>query len=122
MSTTYQFATTRLGSLLPNIPILGGGRRDPHRTTAAVDPLHLDQRPLLIRLIREPDEAVASALTRDGIRHDLGRLAAGEAGLEKRNQDILIHFGTKVTDEDRVLRATIITRNLLAHHSGNKKI
>lgn len=103
-----------------NVPVLGSSGRNPHRTATAVNSLHLNQRPLLVRLVGEADKAVATALTRDGIRHDLGRLAAGEASLEQRNQDILVHLGAEVTNKDGVLGAAIVTRGTLvrcAHKS-----
>lgn len=71
--------------------------------------MHLDQGTLLIILIRESNEAVASALAGHGIRHDLGRLARGEASLEKRDQDVFINLGAEITNEDAILGATVIT-------------
>lgn len=91
-----------------NLPILGSGSRDPHRTVAAVDSLHFDKSTLLVVFVGEAHEAVAAALTGHGIRHDLGRLARREASLEERDQDILVDLGAEITDKDAVLRAAIV--------------
>jgi hypothetical protein len=88
--------------------VLGRGSGDSHGTVAAVDTLHLDESALLIVLVRETDETVAAALAGHGIRHDLSRLAGGEAGLEERNQDVFVDLGTKVADKDAVLGTTVV--------------
>jgi hypothetical protein len=99
--------STREGGVI-NIPVLGRGSGDSHGTVAAVDTLHLDESALLIVLVRETDETVAAALAGHGIRHDLSRLAGGEAGLEERNQDVFVDLGTKVADKDAVLGTTVV--------------
>jgi hypothetical protein len=100
------------GRRLPmaNLPVLGGGCRDPHRTTAAVDSLHFHQGTLLVSLLGEADKSVTPALARYGIRHDLGRLAAGEPSLEKCNENIFVHLRTEISYKDGVFRATVITK------------
>lgn len=90
------------------LPVLGGSGRDSHRSVTAVNALHFDQGTLLIILIGEADEAVTSALARHGIRHDLGRLARGEASLEKRDQDVFINLRAEIANEDAILGATVI--------------
>jgi hypothetical protein len=56
--------------------IRAGGRHT--RSGKTVQPVHLHQRPLLVCLIREADEAIPLRDTRDGVQHDLGTLAAVE--------------------------------------------
>jgi len=91
-------------------PVLGGSSRDAHRSVAAVDALHLNESALLVVLVGEADETVASALAAHSIGHDLGRLARGEASLEEGNQDVLVDLGAKVADEDAVLGTAVITK------------
>jgi hypothetical protein len=91
------------------IPVLGGGGRDPHRSVTAVNTLHLYKSTLLVVLIGETNKAIATALTRHGIGHDLGRLARGEASLEERNQDILVDLRSEIAHEDAVFGATVIS-------------
>lgn len=91
-----------------DVPILGSGSRNPHRTVTAVDSLHLDERTLLVVFIGKAHEPVAAALARHGVGHDLGRLARGEASLEERDQDIFVDLGAKVADEDAVLGAAVV--------------
>ena len=92
-----------------SLPVLGSSRGDPHGPVAAVDTLHLDKGTLLVVLIREANEAVAAALARHGIGHDLGRLARREAGLEKGHKDVFIDLGAEIADEDGVLRTAVLT-------------
>lgn len=89
--------------------VLGGSGGDAHGAVAAVDTLHLSESALLVVLVGEADETVAAGHARDRIGHDLGGLARGEAALEERNEDILVDFGAEITNEDGVLRATVIT-------------
>jgi hypothetical protein len=93
------------------VTILGGSSRNAHGAVAAVHALHLHKSTLLVVLIGETNETVATALTRHGISHDLGTLAAGEAGLEKRDEDIFVDLGSKVANEDGVFGTAIITVN-----------
>jgi len=88
--------------------VLGGGGRDAHGSVAAVDTLHLDKSPLLIVLVGEADESVATALTGHGIRHDLGGLARGETGLEQGHQNVFVDFRAEVANENAVLGATVV--------------
>jgi len=88
--------------------VLGSSGRDSHRSVTAVNTLHLNQGALLVVLVGEPNEPVASALARHGIRHDLGRLARGEASLEKRDKHVFINLGAEVTNEDAILGATVV--------------
>lgn len=96
--------STKAGAL-----VLGSSSRDAHGTVATVHTLHLAQSPLLVVLVGEADEAVATRHAADRVGHDLGRLAGREAALEERNEDILVDLRAQVTNEDRVLRATVIT-------------
>lgn len=91
------------------LPVLGSGSRDPHRTIAAVNSLHLDEGTLLVVLVREANKSVAAALAGHGIGHDLGRLARGEASLEERDQDVFVDLGAKVANEDAVLGTAIVS-------------
>lgn len=67
------------------LPVFRGSSRDAHGSVATVDTLHLDEGALLVILVGEAHKAVSTALARHGIRHDLSRLAGGEAGLEERD-------------------------------------
>lgn len=89
--------------------VLGGGSGDAHGTVAAVDALHFAQSALLVVLVGETDETVATGHAADGVSHDLGGLARREAALEERDEDVFVHFGAKVTNEDGVLGATVVT-------------
>ena len=80
--------------------VLGGRGGDTHGAVAAVDALHLGESALLVTLIGEADEAVATRHAGDRISHDLGRLARWESGLEKRDQDIFVDLWAKITNED----------------------
>jgi hypothetical protein len=100
----HSTGSTKAGAL-----VLGSSGRDAHGTVATVDTLHLAQSTLLVVLIGEADEAVATRHAADGVGHDLGGLARREAALEERNEDVLVDLGAQVTNEDRVLRATVIT-------------
>jgi hypothetical protein len=71
--------------------------------------LHLHERALLIILVGKANESIASALAGHGIRHNLGRLARGEACLEQGNEDILVDLGAKITNEDAVFGTSIVT-------------
>ena len=62
--------------------VLRCSSRDAHRSVAAVDALHLTESTLLIGLVGEADKTVATRHSREGVGHDLGRLAGGEATLE----------------------------------------
>lgn len=88
--------------------VLGGSSRDTHGSVAAVDTLHLNKSTLLVVLVGEANETIATALARHGVGHDLGRLARRESSLEERNQDVLVDLGAKVANENAVLGATII--------------
>ena len=90
--------------------VLGGCGGDSHGAVTAVNTLHLGESALLVSLIGEADEAVATRHAGDRISHDLGRLARWESGLEERDQNIFVDLWAKVTNEDRELRATVITR------------
>lgn len=92
-----------------DLPVLGSSSRDSHRSVTAVNTLHLNQGTLLIVLVGEAHKAIASALAGHGIRHDLGRLARWEAGLEKRDQDVFVDLRAEVTHKDAVLGSTVIT-------------
>lgn len=92
--------------------VLGRGGRDTHGAVTAVDTLHLAQSALLVVLVGEANETVSAGHAADGVGHDLGGLARWEAALEERDKDVFIDLGTKVTNEDGVLRTTVITAAL----------
>jgi hypothetical protein len=89
--------------------VLRGSGGDTHGAVATVDTLHLSKGALLVVLVGETDEPVATGHAADGVGHDLGGLARGEAALEQRNEDVLVNLGAEVTNEDGVLRTTVIT-------------
>jgi hypothetical protein len=104
--------------------VLGGGGGDTHGAVAAVDTLHLGQSTLLVGLIREANETVSTGHAADGIGHDLGRLARGEAALEKRNKNVFVNLRAEITNENRVLGTTVITaieikENRVSHNAIN---
>jgi hypothetical protein len=88
---------------------LGSGGRNAHGTVAAKDTLHLHEGTLLILLVGETNEAVATRLSGHGVGHNLSRLARREATLEERHQNELVNLGAEIANEDGILRATVIT-------------
>jgi hypothetical protein len=82
---------------------------DAHWAVATVDTLHLDKSTLLVVLVGEPDETVATTLAGHGVGHDLGRLARGESSLEKGDEHIFVNLGTEITNKDTILRTAVIT-------------
>ncbi len=80
--------------------------------------MHLNEGPLLIAFFGKSDKAVAARLARDGVRHNLGRLAAREASLEERYEDEFVHLGAEVADEDAILGATILTARRISTTSA----
>lgn len=92
-----------------DLPLLWGSSADTHGAVAAVDALHLVQSSLLVALIGEAHESVTARLSGSGIRHDLSRLAGGEASLEQRHEDEFVHLRTEVSDKDRELGAALVT-------------
>lgn len=89
--------------------VLGSSSGDSHGTRTAIEALHLSQGPLHFAFIAETNETVASGGVGNRISHDLGRLAGRVSRLEKLMQSKLSHIGSKVTDENRELRATVVT-------------
>lgn len=89
--------------------VLGGGGGDAHGAVTAVDTLHLAQSTLLVVLVGEANKTVSTGHAADGVGHDLGGLARGETALEERNKDVFVDLGTKITNEDGVLRTTVVT-------------
>jgi hypothetical protein len=89
-------------------PALRSGGRDAHGAVATVDALHLRQGAVLILLIRESNKSVTTRHATDRIGHNLGRLARREPRLEKRDENVFVDLGAKITDEDGVLRAAIV--------------
>ena len=89
--------------------VLGSSGGDTHRTVATVDSLHLAQSTLLVVLVGETNEAVATRHAADRVGHDLGRLAGWEAALEEGHEYILVDLRAQITNEDGILRATVIT-------------
>ena len=90
--------------------VLGSCGADAHRAVAAVDSLHFSESALLLGLVGEPDEPIATRESADGVGHDLGRFAGVELGLEERKQDVFVHLRSQVADEDGVFRSAVITR------------
>lgn len=89
--------------------VLGCGGANTHRPVAAVDALHLTKSQLLVALVGEANETVASGKAADGVGHDLGGLARVVLGLEEGHEDVFVDLGAKVADEDGELGATVIT-------------
>lgn len=67
------------------------------------------QSSLLVALIGEAHKSVTARLSGRGIRHDLSRLAGGEASLEQRHKNELVHLGAEVSDEDGELGTALVT-------------
>lgn len=89
--------------------VLGCSRRNAHGTVAAVNALHLSEGTLLVRLVGKADKTVATRQTADVVGHDLSRLARRKTTLEKRYEYKFIHFGTEVTNKNRILGAAVVT-------------
>lgn len=98
-----------VGSTDTRTLVLGGSGGDAHGAVAAVDALHLGESTLLVVLIGETDETIATGHAADGVGHDLGGLARGEAALEKGDKNVFVNLWAKITNEDGVLGATVIT-------------
>lgn len=105
---TASWHTHRTGSRAWALVLWSRGR-DTHGTVATVDTLHFVKSALLVILIGEADETVSTRHSADGVSHDLGGFARGEAALEQGDQDVFVNLGAKVTDEDGELGATVIT-------------
>jgi hypothetical protein len=82
---------------------------DSHWAVAAVDALHLSKSALLVALIGEAHEAIATRHARNWIGHDLSRLARRESGLKERYENIFVNLWAEVTNKDRELGTTVIT-------------
>ena len=63
----------------------------------------------MVAFIGKANEPVPTGQAADWIGHDLRRLAGREFVLEQRDQNIFIYLWAKITNEDGVLRATVIT-------------
>lgn len=98
-----------VGSTDTRTLVLGGSGGDAHGAVAAVDTLHLGESTLLVVLVGEANETVATGHAADGVGHDLGGLARGEAALEERDEDVFVHLGAEVTNKDGVLGTTVVT-------------
>ena len=83
--------------------------RDAHRAVTTVDSLHFGQSTILVLLIGEPDEAISTRHSRNRVGHDFGRLARGEAVLEQRDKNKLVHFWAEVANKDGVFRWAVLT-------------
>jgi hypothetical protein len=101
--------TAHVGSAHAGALVLGSSGGDAHGAVAAVDTLHLGESTLLVVLIGEADETVATGHAGDGVGHDLGGLARGEAALEEGDKNVFVNLGAEITNEDGVLGATVIT-------------
>lgn len=91
-----------------DLPGLGGSGGDAHGTVAAKDALHLNEGTLLILLVGETNETVATRLSGHSVGHDLGRFAGRETSLEQGDQNELVNLRAKIANEDGILRATVI--------------
>lgn len=100
---------THVASTNTRALVLRGSGGNAHRAVATVDTLHLSESTLLVVLVREANETVATGHAADRVGHDLGGLARGEAALEKGNKNVFVNLGAEITNEDGVLRATVIT-------------
>lgn len=87
--------------------VLRSGGGNAHGSISGIDALHVVEGALLIRLAAEADKAIAARHSRDGIGHDLGRLGRRVLVREQSHEGELVDFGTKVADEDGILRARI---------------
>ena len=83
--------------------------RDTHWSVTAINTLHFAQSTLLILLVGEADEAVATGHAGKRVGHDFCGLARWESALEQRNQNVLVDFRAEITNEDAEFRATVIT-------------
>jgi hypothetical protein len=88
--------------------VLGGRRADAHGPVAAVHALHLGESLLLVLLAGESHEPIAARHSRDGVRHDLGRLARRKLVLEQLDEDELVDLGAEVADEDGVFGTAVV--------------
>ena len=88
---------------------LGSSSRDTHWPVAAVDTLHFMKSTLLVLLIGEADEAIATRNAGDRIGHNLGRLAGRKTILEQGDEDKLVDFGTEISDKDGVFSRAFLT-------------
>jgi hypothetical protein len=95
--------------------ILGSSGWYAHRAVAAIHTLHLRERALLVALIGEANEAIATGHAGKRIGHDFGRLARREAALEKWYQDVFVDFGTEIANEDRILGGAIVAKSALVN-------
>jgi hypothetical protein len=97
-----------VGSANTGTLVLGGSGGDAHGAVAAVDTLHLGESALLVVLVGEADETVATGHAGNGVGHDLGGLARGEAALEEGDKNVFVNLRAEITNEDGVLGATVI--------------
>jgi hypothetical protein len=74
--------------------------------------LHLVESLLLVALIGEADETVPARHTRDGVTHDLGRLAGWVLVLEERHEDVFVHLRTEVAHENAEFGTTIVAASV----------
>lgn len=81
---------------------------DTHWTVATVNTLHLGECTLLVALVGETNESIATGHAGDWVGHNLGGLAGWEARLEEANEDVLVDLWAKVADEDGVLWTAIV--------------
>jgi len=100
--------TTHTGSTSCAALVLGSGGANAHRPITAVDALHLTKSQLLVALVGEADETVASGKTADRVGHDLGGLARVVLGLEEGHEDVFVDLWAKVADEDGEFGATVV--------------
>ncbi len=106
------------GSTRSTALVLWSGSADAHGAVAAVNTLHLGEGLLLVLLVCEANETVTTRHAANGVGHDLGGLGRGVLVLEELDKDKLSDFRSKVTNEDRVLRAALIAAAILSALQG----
>ena len=99
---------THTGSTSCAALVLGSGGANAYRPITAVDALHLTESQLLVALVGEADETVASGKAADGVGHDLGGLARVVLGLEEGHEDVFVDLGAKVANEDGEFGTTVV--------------
>ena len=63
----------------------------------------------MVSFIAKTNETVATRLPSHSVRHDLGRLARRESGLEERDEDKFVNFWSQVADENAKFGAAVVT-------------
>lgn len=88
--------------------VFGGRSGNSHGTVSAVNALHFIQRTLLVAFLRKADKSITTGHAANGVGHDFGRFARGEAALKKGNQYVFVNLRTEIANEDGVLGTALI--------------